>query len=317
MSKRIQTLVKILITLATFGYIAWKLMRYEDLGSTGQLFIRQLGEAPVLLLVLAILMMPLNWLLEMKKWKNLICFLHPISWAETIRAVLAGLTMALLTPNRIGETFSRVFVLPKEQRVAGVGLSTVNSLAQIVIIQLFGVLGILILLNNELFLETTRTNIGWTILVLGALISVLIVIIFFRIDKIGKVFGRWKRIKKFTDSINIINRLSYKHKWTVLFWSGLKYFVYTTQFYLLLVYFGVDIPWYTCYPAMMTIYILLNYMPVIAIGEAGIRGSVTLFIIGQFSEATISILAASFGLWLLNIVIPAIIGGFIMPKVKF
>ena len=40
-------------------------------------------------------------------------------------------------------------------------------------------------------------------------------------------------------------------------------------------------------------------------------------IIGQFSDANLSILASSFGLWAINIVIPAVIGGFFMQKVKF
>ena len=253
----------------------------------------------------------------MKKWRTLILRLHPVTWSQVVRAVLAGLTMALLTPNRIGENFSRVFILPKEKRVAAVGLSGVNTLAQIVIIQLGGILGFLMLINNDQFIDILHTSIGWFTLTLGLIISAVIVLLYFNINRVIPLINRWKIVKKHLESLKILNSLDNRLKWRVLAFAFLKYIVYTFQFYLLLNYFGVDIAWHTCIPAIMTIYVLLTYLPVISIGEAGVRGSVTLLIIGQFSDASLSILASSFGLWAINIVIPAVTGSFLMPRVKF
>ena len=178
-------------------------------------------------------------------------------------------------------------------------------------------IGISLLLNNRLFLEITRSSIGWFVILLSGIISVLSVFIYLRINRVIPLIEHWKMLNKYIESLKILDKLDARLKWSTLGWAFLKYIVYTSQFYLLLIYFGIEIPWYICYPAIMTIYVLLNYVPVIAVGEAGVRGSVTLLIIGQFSDANLSILAASFGLWVINIVIPAIIGGFIMPKVKF
>ncbi len=253
----------------------------------------------------------------MKKWRTLILRLHPVTWSQVVRAVLAGLTMALLTPNRIGENFSRVFILPKEKRVAAIGLSGVNTLAQIVIIQLGGILGFLLLINNNQFLNILNSNTGWLTISFGLIISTIIIITYFKIDKVIPQINSWKIVKKHLESLKILNSLNNRLKWKVLGLAFLKYFVYTFQFYLLLNYFGVTIAWYVGIPAIMTIYVLLNYLPVISLGEAGVRGSVTLLIIGQFSDANLSILASSFGLWAINIVIPAVIGGFFMQKVKF
>ena len=61
----------------------------------------------------------------------------------------------------------------------------------------------------------------------------------------------------------------------------------------------------------------LNFIPVISIGEVGVRGSVTLLILGLFSDAEICILVAALFLWLLNIGLPALAGSLMLRKIKF
>ncbi len=133
-------------------------MQFDDLGAASQLFIDQLSQSPKWLLMLAIGLMPVNLFFEMKKWRLLIHTIYITQWKETIQAILAGLTMALLTPNRVGEIFSRVFILPKEKRLSGVGLSAVGSLGQMVIIQSFGILGLLLIFKHPDFLLLSKSK---------------------------------------------------------------------------------------------------------------------------------------------------------------
>jgi len=317
LSKRIQVSVKLIITLAAFAFIAWKLIRFDDLKGASQLFMEQLQEAPISLLLIAVALIPVNWWFELKKWRQLILPLHPIQWPETIRAVISGLTMALMTPNRVGEVFSRVYILPREKRLAGVGLSAIGSLAHMVVIQAMGILGIALLFTNPDFLLDTGIQIGGLAITVGGLVCTAIVFLYFKIDRVLPWLKRIKAVAKHYPSFEVLATLSFTVKWQVLGWSLLKYFTYTTQFYCLLRYFGVDLPWHLAYPAMMSVYILLNYLPMISIGELGIRGSVTLLIIGQLSSHDLGILAGSMSLWIINIMFPAIVGAFFMPKVKF
>src|SRR5262249_6990083 len=53
-------------------------------------------------------MMLLNWGLEACKWRLLLWPLEKISFGRSFKAILAGVALALNTPNRIGEYGGRV-----------------------------------------------------------------------------------------------------------------------------------------------------------------------------------------------------------------
>src|SRR5690606_36936685 len=60
------------------------------------------------ILLLIVLLMFVNWLLEAAKWKFLIKKIQPISTWRAIESVFCGLTLAVFTPNRVGEYGGRV-----------------------------------------------------------------------------------------------------------------------------------------------------------------------------------------------------------------
>jgi hypothetical protein len=60
----------------------------------------------------------------------------------------------------------------------------------------------------------------------------------------------------------------------------------------------------------------MNILPSIVIADLGIRGSVSIFILGQFSENTQGILTASVVLWIINIMLPSILGLFLYTNRK-
>jgi hypothetical protein len=69
---------------------------------------------PVFMLGLA------NWALETIKWKYLISSVLPnIKFSESLKSVLAGVTLGVFSPNRTGEVLGRVFSLPFPKRFPG------------------------------------------------------------------------------------------------------------------------------------------------------------------------------------------------------
>ena len=110
------------------------------------------------LLVLVFLMMFLNWLIEAIKWKFLIAKIEKVSILTSLRAVFSGITVSVFTPNRIGEYGGRVFCLEKADRIQGVLITILGSMAQLLTTIFFGSMGILFLNNyipelQELYLE--------------------------------------------------------------------------------------------------------------------------------------------------------------------
>lgn len=292
-------------------------MQFEDLGAAWMLFKNQIGQEPSFWLVLTVAGLPLNFYIETIKWNGLIRKITPLSLAQASRAVFSGLTMAMLTPNRVGEIVSRAFVLPPDKRAEGIALSGVNSLAQMLITQTLGMAGMALIYmylpEHNPFKNTLSL---WVILISGVL-CILLAFGFFNLSWLSSLL-KWFRLDKKLSAITIaIQGLDLKAKWKLLALSLAKYLTFCLQFYFLIHYFGVDLNLVLGLSCIMTIFLLLNFLPVITIGEAGIRGSISLLVFGAFSDAEMGILVGSLALWILNVAFPAIIGSFLLRKIKF
>ena len=53
-------------------------------------------------------------------------------------------------------------------------------------------------------------------------------------------------------------------------------------------------------------------MPSVALVELGIRGNVALFFLTYITENSLAILAATFSLWTINLLLPAILGAVVI-----
>jgi hypothetical protein len=61
---------------------------------------------------------------------------------------------------------------------------------------------------------------------------------------------------------------------------------------------------------------VLALIPTIALAEIGVRGKVSLALFGLFSINSIGIVAASVGIWFMNLVIPALFGSLLILGIK-
>lgn len=95
----------------------------------------------------------------------------------------------------------------------------------------------------------------------------------------------------------------------ILGFSVLRYIVFSVQFVIMLQMMHIDLGFLFLFGLVTVIYLVLTIIPTLAIlTELPVRGSVAIYIIGQYSQEHLGILCASFSIWLLNLVLPAIIG---------
>lgn len=83
------------------------------------------------LALLALLLAPLNWGLELIKWMGLMQAMGvALGRSEALRPLLAGISFSIATPNRIGEHAGRVLLLAPSRRWAGALSSVLSSACQ-------------------------------------------------------------------------------------------------------------------------------------------------------------------------------------------
>jgi hypothetical protein len=64
-------------------------------------------------------------------------------------------------------------------------------------------------------------------------------------------------------------------------------------------------------------FFVLAAVPTVALTELGVRGSISIFFIGLVSTNILGILVSSFALWIINLVIPALIGSLFVLELNF
>jgi uncharacterized membrane protein YbhN (UPF0104 family) len=166
---------------------------------------------------------------------------------------------------------------------------------------------------------------GGGILILG--LNVLFVLLFLNISLLDTLASRLKGkvLEKFTSYIHVLSSYSTRELILVILLSALRFFVFSTQLFLLLRAFAVEIPYLNAMVIIGVIFFAITLIPTVAIAELGIRGSVSLFLIGVYfgnpadmpDGMAMGVVAASTSLWLINLAIPALVGAIFAFNLKF
>ncbi len=285
----------------------------DDLFSQIIIVFKSIDNKRIFVIIIVLLLMILNWFTEASKWKFILNKVEKISNKIALKAVFSGVTLAIFTPNRIGELGGRVFVLQPKNRIKGVLASSVGSLSQLNITVFMGIIGIslLALFYGEEFLPT-QENIIIFISIFIILLAFLLLFLYFSINKISDFILKFKFLKKHENKIGFFKEFNFSQLAKILAFSLFRYIIFTTQFYLLLIFFEVEINIFEAYISIASIYLIINIIPSIVLSDIGVRGSVSIFIFGIFSQAEGGIFLSSTFLWLINLVVPAIIGSFVL-----
>jgi uncharacterized membrane protein YbhN (UPF0104 family) len=272
--------------------------------------------------------MVVNWGIESLKWQFLIKKIEKVSFAKAFEAVLAGVSVALFTPNRVGEWFGRVFILDKANPWKGIVITIVGSFAQLLTTIVVGLLSLLIYIpiyyhDSDIF----SNYLYFGLILLVVIIVVFLILIFLNIKILPGFLTTFfeKRFPHFYEYISVISEYSTFELAAVLMLSFLRYCVFTLQFYIILMLFSVNLPFFQGLTIISLVFFIMTAIPTVTLAELGIRGSVSIFFIGSYFEKiglltdkiTLGIVASSSTLWLINLAIPAIVGTFFVYRLKF
>ncbi len=274
------------------------------------------------LIALSLVLMPLNWSLEALKWKLLLKKKENISFPLALKAVFSGATISAVSPNRTGDYFARVFVLKKTKFWEGVFITLIGSYAQSITTLIFGGIAFFTFFT-PLLLSAEYISIQ-NIKLFTALYYIslaVVIILYYKISLLSSVFPkRWNRIHKY---VTIFSQYKFSELSIALIISILRYMVFSFQFYILFIAVGFGKMSLIQGLAIISVVFLINTIrPSIALLELGIRGSVVIFVVSVFyANSNVHIenaaLTASSLLWLINIILPAIIGLFFIKDLRF
>jgi len=311
LKKYLSIIIKIVIVFFSFYFIYHQLVENKSFEELDISVLIDTVKKNKVYLVGVILMMFLNWLVEALKWRYMISKIENISIMTAYRAVFTGITVSTFTPNRIGEYGGRVFCLEKGDRIKAVFITVLCSMSQLLVTILYGSISLFILFD-EILIDKTFLSVSLLIL-----LNLFLLFSYFNISHIVNFLGKFKLIKSFKKYLEVLVMYNYKDLIIAFIYSNTRYFIFSLQFIILLHVFGINISFMDAILSVMLIFFFITITPTITIAEIGVRGSVAIFVLGLFSSNDIAILSSTTLLWLINLIIPAIIGSFFIFSLKF
>jgi len=270
---------------------------------------------------LVIVLAMANWGLEAKKWQILMHNLQRLNYFIALKGVLSGVALSLSTPNRIGEYGGRVLYVKDGNRLKSVSLSIAGSICQLTITFLMGCGGLIFLLQKKH--EYGNTVMGLSFFWIEVLFSIsvfatLILLLFlFRLSWIIKFFEKIPAISKYVLYVSVLDEFTPKLLLRLLFLSLARYLIFVIQYILLLQVFLVEVGWQQGFWIISILYLVMAIVPSFAFADLGIRGKFSTELLSLYSANTIGILGTTFGIWFINLFIPALAGSYFIIKKRF
>jgi len=286
------------------AYIYTKVSHFNTQAFSNLLDAIQNNKVPYLFLFAGLAV--LNWLLEIGKWKMIISPVKKISFIEASKQSLAALTVSLATPNRIGDYGAKAYYYPSEKRRQVVLLNFLGNSAQMVVTLIFGSIGLFIIMMDHDLSFSALKIISIVLLGMGLLGA-------------GYIFKEKELLVKglsITNVIKYVQRLPFRIKRDVLFFSVLRYLCFSYLFLQLIWLFGSDIPFSEGYPLVISMYLLVSLIPTIFIFDVIVRGGVAIWLFSLVNVPELTVLSTVIAMWLLNFVIPSLIGSFYIATFK-
>jgi len=261
-----------------------------------------------------------NWGIEARKWQLLMKGLQPINYFVAFKAVLSGVTLSLNTPNRVGEYGGRILYVKEGNRIKAISLSIAGSMSQLITTLLMGCIGLVFLIYTQQSSVNFIMGLSffWVkiLLFVSAAAACVLLFIYFRLSWLIKIIEKIPPFVKYARYVSVLENFHAKVLLRLLSLSLLRFMVFVIQYILLLQALNIEITLVQGLWIISILFLVLAIVPSFAIADLGIRGKFSVELLGLYSANTVGIIGASFGIWFINLFIPAIAGSILILSTK-
>ena len=270
----------------------------------------------IFFLFFATALIGVNWGLEALKWKLLVGTVRPVSFLSAYKAVLSGVSFSVALPNRIGEYLGRIMYQPEGSRLKTISLAIVGSIAQLLVTLYCGLAGLLFL-KTDLLQAFPQAVLLFQFLLYGLLfIALLLTFVYFKVSAVVALFSRWLDTHHYLYLVESLQKFNGSFLVKILLLSSLRYAVFMAQYGAVFYLFQVNLAPVLVVAVMSVVFLALAVIPSIALIEVGLRGEISLRLVGLFSANSLGIGLTSVTIWFINLIVPALIGTVLLLNLK-
>lgn len=274
--------------------IYYQVGKNENLNIYGTKIQAQLKQISILSIVILLLLMLLNVWVESIKWKTVLASENKISLGAALKSIFVGQAFAFYTPNRVGEYAGRTLMLTSGDKVIAIGRMAWSSYAQLIVTIVVGAFALF-------FHPPILSWLRWA----TPILMLIALVIYFH----QRPFTGWLKIFNF---LHIETTL----KLQLLLLAFLRYGVFILQYCWALHILNMPIPYVEFIIGIAVMFLCLSVLPTISLTELVIRGQLILLIMAPCYQNGLMLITLSTLIWLVNFLLPAIIGAFLLLGFK-
>ena len=320
LNKRLTILINYFLGPVLFVVLCWSLYRQIIARSDAGLQWRHIQHSwQDSKLWLVVFLMAVNWAIEGLKWKILVQHVQPFSFYRAFKSVLSGCTVTMLTPNRIGEYGGRILYVEAVHRIKAISLTIVGSISQLLVTMIMGCAGLLLLPYFQGGqLTATFLSVFWQTVItsLSMALTGLLLLFYLRLGWLVRMMEKIPALNKAVKHISVLDEFNNMQLIQLLSLSFVRYLVFILQYVLLLQVMGVQVAFTVCFWLLTIFYLVMAVAPTFAFIELPVRLSASWAIFQFYTNNQTGVSAAALGIWIINLVIPAVIGSLLILSVK-
>jgi hypothetical protein len=302
------------IVIFAFWFIYNKLVTNNNLHNFREILSGLPAAEIITVISIVLLLMLLNWGLEALKWKRLLSQVEKLSIWRAIESVFCGLTWAVFTPNRIGEYGGRVFFLSPKRRVIGIVAMAVGNIGQMVLTNVFGAICICIFICRFVHLDY---RLVYALVVLSVMFCLFFIVFYFNIRWLNGLLLSMRFTRKYKKFYSILGRYQKAELFKILMFCLARYLVFSTQYFIMFYWLIPDLHYLDILMMVCILFFVQSTLPSLDLFDIGVRSVTASYFFSFVTRQDVAVIACTASIWLINIIIPAILGSFFVFKLNF
>ena len=316
LNKNIKIIINYFLGPVFLIWLSWdvyhQVTAQQDIGQQWQFFVDTISKKGILPISAVVLLMFLQWLLEAFKWKLLLKDVIQLHWIAAFGSILSGISVSVVTPNRIGEFAGRIIQLPNGNRLEGTAYTFMGNIAQMIITCLVGSLS-LFLGYAALKLQLDSTDSVYSIdllLVLAPIATIVLIGVYFSSSWMLKKLGHWRLLNAFSSHLMVLSRTSSGRLATVLIISFFRYLIFIAQYLIVFYFCGFSTDPLHLMIGVAVMLLWLSIVPTFSFMEMGVRWQFALLLFPPIGSNMLTVPLSVTIIWLINFILPAVLGVF-------
>ena len=307
-NKALLITLKFIIAAGLIWYLIYKL-DYNEI-------ILSLKNANYYLIGLVMGLMVINIYLQYRRWElTSKLLLNQSNKRKIFQSFIFGISAGAFTPARLGEYLGRAMVYKDKPLLHSFGATFLDKFFLLIVVVFSGSIGSVLFLSINY--NISNIIIVPLFIVLFLLLIFLIIVLKnprYWFDNISVRFKEYKNVNTGIERINSLNFNKTKYANEMLVISIFHFITILLQFALLVSAFSFKYNFLGYIWAGSLMLFVKSVIPSISFGDLGVREAAAVFFLLPFGISNVAAFNASIFLFLINILLPAILGLFFLIK---